>query len=168
MRTREAKLSNYGLTEKEKKVILWFCSTANEAQREFIKDILRNLETEEWEIIYLSLVEGLSYEKVCGKNETLLSKTDFYRYRIKAVYLISEKFAENNIRIVEQWFLSNHIRRYLCLTGAQKELGCGINTVKDIAVKAGALIMIGKLYRVDMKKLYEYIDKHSENVLTAP
>ena len=168
MRTREAKLSNYGLTEKEKRVILWFCSTANEPQREFIKDILRNLETEEWEIIYLSLTEELSYEKLCGKHLVMMSKTDFYRYRIKAICLISEKFAENNSRIVEQWFIANHIRRYLNLTNAQKELGCGISTVKEIAVKAGALIMIGKMYRVDMKKLYEYIDSHSENVLTAP
>lgn len=43
-----------------------------------------------------------------------------------------------------------------------------INTVKEIAVKAGALIMIGKLHRVDMKKLYEYIDSHSVNVPIAP
>ena len=168
MRTREAKLSNYGLSEKEKKVILWFCSTANKEQQELIKDALKNLETEEWESIYLNLIHGWSYEKVCGKNQTLLCKSDFYKYRIKEIYLISEKLAENNIRVVEQWFLSNHIRRYLCLTGAQKELGCGINTVKEIAVKAGALIMIGKLYRVDMKRLYEYIDNHCENVLTAP
>jgi len=168
MRTREAKLSDYGLTEKEKKIILWFCSTANEAQKEFIKDILRNLETEEWESIYLNLVHGLSYEKVCGKRPTLLCKQDFYRYRLKAIYLISEKFAENNIRIVEQWFLSNHIRRYLCLSSACKELGCGINTVKEIAIKAGALIMIGKLYRVDMKKLYEYIDNHSGILQIVP
>lgn len=160
MRTREAKLSNYGLSEKEKKIILWFCSTANEAQREFIKEILRNLETEEWEIIYLSLVDGLSYEKACGKEVVLLSKTDFYRYRIKAIYLISEKFAENNIRIVEQWFLASYIRRYLSISNAQKELGCGFSTVKKIAIKAGALVMIGKMYRVDMKKLYEYIDNH--------
>ena len=168
MRTRSARLSDYGLVEETKNCILWFCSTANEEQKRFIKDILKNLETEEWECIYLNLVHGLSYEKICGKRTVLISKNDFYRYRIKAIYLISEKLAENNIRVVEQWFLSNHIRRYLCLTGAQKELGCGMNAVKEIAVKAGALIMIGKLYRVDMKRLYEYIDNHCENVLTAP
>lgn len=168
MRTRKARLSDYGLIEETKNCILWFCTTANKEQQEFIKDALKNLETEEWENIYFSLVSGLSYEKVCGQRTVLLSKNDFYRYRIKAIYLISEKLAENNIRIVEQWFLANHIRRYLCLTGVQKELGCGIKTVKEIAVKAGALVMIGKLHRVDMKKLYEYIDSNCENVLTAP
>lgn len=167
MRTREAKLSNYGLTGKEKKVILWFCSTANEEQQEFIKAILKNLETEEWESIYLNLIHGWSYEIVCGKHPTLLCKQDFYRYRIKAIYLISEKLAENNVRIVEQWFLANDIRRYLTLSCAGKELHIASSTLKEIATKAGALIMIGKLYRVDMRKLYAYIDSHSENVLTT-
>lgn len=168
MRTRQAKLSDYGLIEETKNCILWFCSTANEEQQKFIKDILQTLETEEWECIYFNLVYGLSYEKACGKCNVLLSKNDFYRYRIKAIYLISEKLAENNVRIVEQWFLSNYIRRYLSLTSAQKELGCGFSTIKEIAAKAGALMMIGKVRRVDMKKLYEYIDSHCENVLTAP
>lgn len=168
MRTRQARLSDYGLIEETKNCILWFCCTANEEQKGFIKSVLKNLETEEWESVYLNLVDGLSYEKICGKQSVLLSKNDFYRYRIKAIYLISEKLAENNIRIVEQWFLSNDIRRYLNLQCAGRELGIATPTVKQIAIKARALIRIGKLYRIDMRKMYEYIDSHSENVLTVP
>lgn len=168
MRTRKARLSDYGLNEETKNCIIWFCSTANEEQQEFIKGVLKNLETEEWESIYFNLVYGLSYEKVCGRCSTLFSKNDFYRYRIKAIYLISEKLAENNIRIVEQWFLANDIRRYLSIECAGKELDISPYGVKQIAKKAGAFIRIGKLYRCDMRKLYEYIDNHSKDVLTAP
>lgn len=167
MRTREARLSDYGLIEETKDCILWFCSTANEEQQEFIKSILKKLGTEEWESIYFNLVYGLSYEKVCGRCSTLFSKNDFYRYRIKAIYLISEKLAENNIRIVEQCFLSNDVRRYLNLTNAGKELGVASCKAKQIAIKAGALIRIGNMYRINMRKMYEYIDNHSEDVLTA-
>ncbi len=88
MRTREKSYSDYGISTEEKEYILDFCRTATEANKAIIKSALSELSPYVAPYIYVSLTEGMSYDKMIVKQEIYMSKEDFYGYRRKGIEAI--------------------------------------------------------------------------------
>ena len=81
MRTREKSYSDYGITEDEINYIESFCRNAGVEDRNIIKNALSEIQPYIAPYVYYSLVDGLSYEKICAKSYIYMGKGDFYGYR---------------------------------------------------------------------------------------
>lgn len=85
MRTRNKNYSDYGMTDQEKDQILAFCRDAGEEDREIIFFALKELPPYMVPYIFMSLVDGKSYEKLDAQYGMAMSKEDFYGYRRKGI-----------------------------------------------------------------------------------
>lgn len=83
MRTRNKGYADYGIEEEEKIDILGFCKLADEEEKQIISWALKELPTYIMPYIYMSLVDGISFEKLDAKYSIAMSKEDFYGYRRK-------------------------------------------------------------------------------------
>lgn len=88
MRTREKSYEDYGMNEKEAMYILDFCRNATQEQKFLIKNALSELQPYIAPYVYFSLVDNLSYERMCQKDYIYMGKGDFYAYRRKGMAAI--------------------------------------------------------------------------------
>ena len=88
MRTREKSYEDYGISEKEVMYILDFCRNATQDQKFLIKNALSELQPYIAPYVYFSLVDNLSYERMCQKDYIYMGKVDFYAYRRKGMAAI--------------------------------------------------------------------------------
>ena len=88
MRTRQKIYSDYGMSEEEVKYIKEFCQKSNDEEKQIIKTALSELNPYIAPFIFYSLVDNLSYEKICAKNYLYIGKGDFYGHRRKGMAAI--------------------------------------------------------------------------------
>ena len=101
MRTREKSYSDYGISTDEIKYIHEFCETATDEQKAIIRNALAELNPYVSPYIYISLTEGISYDKMIVKQEIYLGKEDFYAYRRKGMESIKRWMILNNLWKIE-------------------------------------------------------------------
>lgn len=85
MRTRDKGYGDYDITEEEKNQILSFCRKSGKEDREIIFFALKELPPYIMPYIYISLIDGKSFEKLDALYNIALSKSDFYGYRRKGI-----------------------------------------------------------------------------------
>lgn len=68
---------------------------------------------------------------------------------------------EDNEEVIERWYEDGYIRRYLTIEKAVAETMIDECKLMTYAKKANAVLKIGRLYRINMIALYDYLDaKH--------
>lgn len=94
MRTRNKWFFHYGIDEETEKKILDFCKTATAPEGEEIckalLDITRRVNESIWSELYISLVWGLSYDKIMVFRTINYQKNDFYGYRRRCIAELKE------------------------------------------------------------------------------
>lgn len=88
MRTRNKKLSDYGVSKERAKQLLKYCRECDET---FL--IRRAAEQENSSIsdsLFQSVTKGLSYERLMGKEYIPIEKKDFYGYRRKMLSVLDK------------------------------------------------------------------------------
>ena len=66
---------------------------------------------------------------------------------------------ENEKVIIEKWKLDGCLRRYVSLEDAAAEMQIKEDEIRTLARKANAMLQIGRMCRVNMIALYDYIDR---------
>lgn len=97
MRTREKSYYDYGITNDEVKYIKEFCRNADKGQQNLIRYALSDIQPYIAPYIFYSLINNISYDKICAKNYICICKDDFYAYRRKAIASIKESLIKNKI-----------------------------------------------------------------------
>lgn len=97
MRTRNKGLHHYGIDNETEHRLLEFCRTATspaceEVSRELL-NITHRVNESIWSELYISLLWGLSYDKLTIYRSINYSKNDFYGYRRKCIAELN-KFME--------------------------------------------------------------------------
>lgn len=88
MRTREAKLSDYGVFPEDEKKLLRRCRESTREERQTLLGFCIKSAPEGLEVpVYESLVTGRSYDEIHKRDYIPAKKDDFYGYRRKAMGL---------------------------------------------------------------------------------
>ena len=161
MRTRETSYWDYGISLSESKELLETCRNADKKTELKLLQAAQESCEECASSLFISLRNDLSYEDVCIGNNLYVGKGDFYGYRRKTLYLLKEKLMEDNEEVIERWYEDGYIRRYLTIEKAVAETMIDECKLLTYAKKANAVLKIGRLYRINMIALYDYLDaKH--------
>lgn len=158
MRIREAGYKEYGITKSEEKEILSFCRKASQEDREFISLALQGMDADIAPYIFMSLVDGKSYERLDAMHWLPISKVDFYGYRRLGVFLIKESAIREDEALNRIFKETGVIRRICKVEEVTEELQISPRSVEKIAMKAEALLKLCGRKRIDMNALYSYID----------
>lgn len=73
--------NDHGMTKEEVKYVSDFCKNANEKEKEYIREALSSLSPYIASYVYLSLIDGVSYDRMEREHYIYINKYDFYAYR---------------------------------------------------------------------------------------
>lgn len=97
MRTREKGYSNYGISEKEAKVLLDICKNADEEEEKLLLESAQESNSYFASSIFYSLRNNVSFEKLEALKEFYAGKGDFYGYRRQALFIFKIKLIKANL-----------------------------------------------------------------------
>lgn len=158
MKVRETGYLDYGMTGAEAKEWLEKCQCADKDMDQLIFQAAQESNEVIAADLYYSLRTGISYNALFSLRYIPVPKVDFYGYRRKALFLLKEKVIQNN-DVVQKYFVdTGNIRRFLSTKSAGEELQLTENMTLRMARKANAVVKFGCYNRIDMTKLYAYID----------
>lgn len=163
MRTRYLGYVDYGISEEERKELFRMCRSTDKSTEQALMEAVHESNKAIAEELYQSLHDGVSFEHLDAVKGLLpVSKEDFYAYRRQALYLFKEKMMARNKAVVNELEKVGYIRRYCSIKDAAKEIQITEYGTRRIAKEAGALVKIGKIYRINMIVLYQFIDNKSQ------
>lgn len=163
MRTRYLGYVDYGISEEERKELFRMCRSTDKSTEQALMEAVHESNKAIAEELYQSLHDGVSFEHLDAVKGLLpVSKEDFYAYRRQALYLFKEKIISRNTTVENELKKAGYIRRYCSIKGAAKEMQISEYGARKIATQAGALVKIGKIYRINMIVLYQFIDNKSQ------
>lgn len=157
MKTRQSSYEDYRISPQEKENLLMKCRSADAgtalqlflAVQESCEEIAAEL--------FLSLRRNVSFERLEMAGAILnYSKSDFYGYRRKALFLFKERLEHVDDDKSAEMGKKGYSGRYKSLQELSDELRITRGTVRQMARNAGAVVKFGALYRIDMEKLYQY------------
>lgn len=90
MKTRFTGYDDYGFLPGEEKAIKEACRKINVEPRVLISMAAFRANPGIAEDITFSIINGVSYEKICIIRNVPISKVDFYAYRRKCLYYVKE------------------------------------------------------------------------------
>lgn len=91
-RIRDKRYRDYGISKSEVRATFDYCSTSDKENKAKIKVICDSVNENISNLLFESVVYGLSFERLDGKYGIPYTKADFYAYRRKAIAQI------NNLR----------------------------------------------------------------------
>ncbi len=96
MRTREHGYSHYGFRDGEARELKKWCKSPDFKQNELLMKSAKESNEVISNSIYLSIVKGLSYERIDGMDYIYIGKGDFYGYQRKALAIFRKALIRNN------------------------------------------------------------------------
>lgn len=100
MITRTKSYPDYGLTNEEAKALLEYCRSSSFQHKDILRSSAIKSNPDISSSLYQSIVNGLSYEKLCGHKWIPLPKVDFYGYRRKTLAIFMEELKKNGDKIL--------------------------------------------------------------------
>lgn len=158
MRTRHLSMESYKMNDNDYTVLKRKCATAGAALEKVMFAAAKESNPDIADALFIALRNNLSYDKLCCKMYVPIGKDDFYGYLRRTMFLIKEKILHDDESVQEYFKEQGYARRYCKIKDAAAELIISEYSLLKMAKKAGALIKFGSLTRIDMNKLYEYID----------
>ena len=159
MRIRHIKYADFGLSRLDSLAVLAYCMNANDDDIRLIDSALEEVNVDYRLHIRKSLLTGMSYDKLCGKYDIFINFGDFYAYRRQAICLIYERLLNEDPTVIEAWREKRLKRRYSTTIEAAAELAISEYRLMKMAREAQAIIKFGNFLRVDMGKLYAFLDE---------
>lgn len=96
MATRTMGFDDYGLSNgEEKQVLEWLQKIHSTEERQVIYDLALDTKASIADDLVYSLVNGISYDKLCVVKNISYSKNDFYGYRRKLIFKIYKHVYKN-------------------------------------------------------------------------
>lgn len=162
MKMRRTGYVDYGMTEKEAEEWLEKCQCADRDMEQLIFQAAQESNKDIAAELYYSLRTGAGYDSLFALRYIPIGKNDFYGYKRKTLFLLKEKVIQSN-DVVQKYFIdTGNIRRFLSTKNASEELQLTESMVLNVARKANAVVKFGSYNRIDMAKLYAYIDRQTE------
>lgn len=94
MRTRQKGFADYGISEREAKLMKEWCKKPDFNEEFLLFESARMANREIFNDIYFSIVKGLSYEKMDEKIYQNIGKGDFYGHQRKTLAIFREALIE--------------------------------------------------------------------------
>lgn len=96
MRTRYKNYSHYGFSDGEARELKKWCKSSGFNHNKLLRKSAKESNEAISNSIYISIIKGLSYEKIDGIEYQIYAKSDFYAYQRKALAIFRKKLIENN------------------------------------------------------------------------
>lgn len=96
MRTRYKSYSHYGFKEGEARELKKWCKSSDFKQNKLLMESAKQSNDVISNSIYMSIVKGLSYERIDGIEYQIYAKGDFYAYQRKALAIFRKALIRNN------------------------------------------------------------------------
>lgn len=156
MRTRRTYFKDYKLSKIQ---VVWledFCKRPE--NRKMLEEAAKEANQDVAEYVIKGLANGWTYREVADKEYVPYNYEDFYGYCRKTLFILWEKLLQNSEVVMQTWLDEGCVRRYLNIKHASAEFDISPEMMKNIAIEAGAYCAFGNLKRIDMRKLYKYLD----------
>lgn len=157
MRTRRTYFEDYKLNEIQVVWLTDFCKRPE--NKKLLEETAKEANPDAAEYVIKGLANGWTYREVADKEYIPYNYEDYYGYYRKTLFLLWEKLLQNSEVVMQTWLNEGCIRRYVNTDHASKELDISSKMIKEKAIKAGAYCVLGNLKRIDMGKLYDYLDR---------
>lgn len=96
-RARETYYRDYGMSGCDVERVKLFCIRSTKEEQEGIKKALSGLPPYVAPIVFMSLIQGISYDKISDIMPVFIGRGDFYGYQRKGVHSIKVFFEKNGV-----------------------------------------------------------------------
>ena len=96
MRTRKKGYAYYGFKQGEDRLLKKWCKRPDFAEKALLEECAKQANIYIYKSICRSILEGLSFEKIDGREYQTYHKGDFYAYQRKTLALFREALIKRN------------------------------------------------------------------------